>query len=356
VGTRVHGLALTIHIYVNCSNRSIESIAQDPVGQLHLIFEAVLVQRVKTGHDRSFHYRFPLGLDLSMVWPLLVCLAVIFAIFHSTVPRYITLPNSDGHTSTVYLLPNQTNISTTVICKSIHAHFADVLLPIEKEAYQRFSSNNPPPSLLTYHGIHDEIPAGIILEFAESGNLQDWLLGGQRPSSEMLYKWTYQATEALEFAHGLGVLHADIHCLNFFITKALDLKVGDWGGASIDGEKSHCSYRYTHRLFGLDGTDVPGSGISRATEIFALGTAFYVMISGEEPWPELKEPKDREEIRRRIARRQFPATNGLRILSGVVAKCWNGEFGSMTEVRRAIESERDSNIEALEDETLHTQE
>jgi hypothetical protein len=254
-------------------------------------------------------------------------LAVIFTIFHLTAPRYITLPNSDGHTSTVYLLPNQANTSTAVICKSIHPHFADVLLPIEKEAYQRFSSNDPPPSLLSYYGIHDEIAAGIVLEFAESGNLQDWLHVGHKPNSELLYKWTYQATEALEFAHGLGVLHAD--------------KVGDWGGASIDGGKSHCSYRYTHRLFGLDGADVPDSGISSATEIFALGTAFYFMISGEEPWPELREPQDREEIRSRITRRQFPATDGLRVLSSVVARCWNGDFVSMAEVRRAIQTERD---------------
>lgn len=275
-----------------------------------------------------------------MVWPILVCLAVIFTIFHLTVPRYITLPNSDGHTSTVYLLPNQANTSTAVICKSIHPHFADVLLPVEKEAYQRFSSNDAPPSLLSYYGIHDEIPAGIVLEFAESGNLQDWLLEGHKPNSELLYKWTHQATEALEFAHGLGVLHADIHCVNFFLTDALDLKVGDWGGASIDGGKSHCSYRYTHRLFGLDGADVPDSGISSATEIFALGTAFYFMISGEEPWPGLREPRDREEIRSRITRRQFPATDGLRVLSSVVARCWNGDFVSMAEVRRAIQIER----------------
>jgi serine/threonine protein kinase len=274
-----------------------------------------------------------------MVWPYLFCMAVLYMLSLSTSPGYTTLPNSDGYTSTIYLLPNYTD--TAVVCKSIHPHFADVLLPIEKEAYKRFSYNNPPSSLLSYHGIHDEIPAGIILEFAESGNLQDWLLEGHVPSNEMLYKWTHQATEALEFAHGLDVLHADIHCLNFFLTKELDLKVGDWGGASIDGGKSHCSYRYSHRLFERDGEDIPTEqGISEATEIFALGTAFYTMISGQTPWPELEEPKDNAEIKRRIAGRQFPDTRGLRVLGDIVAKCWDGEFDTMAEVRLAIEYER----------------
>ena len=133
------------------------------------------------------------------------------------------------------------------------------------------------------------------------------------------------------------------------MTMTLNLKVGDWGGASIDGGKSHCSYRYSHRLFGADGADIPAEkGISKATEIFALGTAFYVMISGEEPWPELEEPRDRLEIRERIVNRQYPDTRKLVILGDVVAKCWSGRFVSMTEIRRAIEDERDREIEILE--------
>lgn len=206
-------------------------------------------------------------------------------------------------------------------------------------------SRNPPQSLLSYHGIHDEIPAGIVLEYAELGDLRSWLLEGHIPTKELLYRWTHQATEALEFAHRLGVMHADIHCLNFFLTDALDLKVGDWGGASIDGGKSYCSYRYSHRLFSSDGVDIASEGISTTTEIFALGSAFYVMISGEELWPGLED----KEIRNRIATRQFPDTTELRVLGSVVEKCWSGSFESMTEVRRAIDSERNKDNRIYED-------
>jgi hypothetical protein len=101
-------------------------------------------------------------------------------------------------------------------------------------------------------------------------------------------------------------------------------------------------------MFGLDGTDIPAEkGIWTATEIFALGTAFYVMISGQEPWPELEEPKDRMKIRERIVNRQFPDTEELGILGGIVTKCWNGGFDSMTDVKRAIEHGRDKDIEVI---------
>lgn len=76
-------------------------------------------------------------------------------------------------------------------------------------------------------------------------------------------RWARQAAEALEFAHSLYIYNFDIHCLNFFLDRNLDLKVGAWAGASIDGGKSHSSYRLRHRLFDGGGNDVSKqSGIS----------------------------------------------------------------------------------------------
>lgn len=277
-----------------------------------------------------------------MICPTLIIAGCLYLLSHLTASLYTRLPNSFGHTSTIYKLSNDT---TPLVCKSIHPQYADTLFPIEQKVYERFTVNNPPQSLLTFHGVHSDIPSGLVLEHAESGNLQDWIFSrasrGIEPApSELLYKWAFQATEALQFAHGLGVLHSDIHCLNFFLTRDLDLKVGDWAGASVDGEKSYCSYRYSHRLFGADGTDIVAeSGVSVDTEIFALGTALYVMITGEEPWPELEEPEDREEIKRRIAGKLFPPTAKLRVLGDVVDACWKGGFASMREVRGAVQDE-----------------
>jgi serine/threonine protein kinase len=236
-----------------------------------------------------------------------------------------------------------------LICKSVHPHFATTLFPVEKDVYERFSTAQDAPSgLLTYHGIHTSIPSGLILELAENGNLQDWLDGAaaQPPSEDLVYKWISQAAEALSFAHNLGILHSDIHPLNFFLTSSLDLKVGDWGGASVDGSLSYCSYRYKYRLFTSNGTDIAKEcGISAATEIFAFGMTVFVMVSGQEVWPELEESRDWEEIRDRISTRRFPRTKDLRVLGSVVEGCWNGRFSSMEEVRVAVERERDTSRE-----------
>lgn len=256
---------------------------------------------------------------------------------------YTRLPNSHGHTSTIYLLPHGANSTAPLVCKSVHPHFATTLFPTEKEVYERFGAgkDTPPAGLLTYYGTHAEIPHGLILEFAEGGNVQDWLENAGPPTEALLFKWTLQAAEALAFAHSLGIYHSDIHPLNFFLTGDLDLKVGDWGGASLDGRVSHCSYRYRYRLFDANGTDiVKESGVSAATEIFAFGMAVFAMVSRQEVWPELEEPRDYEEIKEMIATRRFPDTKQLRILGDVVEGCWNGRFESMEEVRFAIEKER----------------
>lgn len=251
--------------------------------------------------------------------------------------------DTSGYTSTVYYLPGDPPRA----CKAFNKECVTTHFPVEKEAYERFSKHNPPSSILRYYGNHDVIPFGIILELADKKNLHEYrwdIKRWQHPSDplpETLYRWASQAAEGLKFAHSLGVCNSDIHCVNFFLDQELNLKVGDWAGASIDGAKSHSSYRLRYRLFDTDGKDVPrATGITASTEIFALGTAIYYMVTCEEPWPELREPDDREEIKRRIRTKKFPDTRSFPILGNVIRRCWYVDFTSMTEVCDAIEEER----------------
>ena len=247
-----------------------------------------------------------------------------------------------GYTSTVYYLPGEPRR----VCKAFNEDCITTLYPVEKAAYERFAAHNPPSSILKYCGVHDSIPSGLVLEFAENTDVYNYLwdqqhLGGGSPDSKHLLRWAGQAAEALEFAHSLGVYNSDIHCLNLFLDKDLDLKVGDWAGAEIDGSRSRSSYRLRHRLFDAEGNDVPrmATGVTAATEIFALGTALYYMVVGHDPWPELREPENRDEIKKRIRGQDFPDTSGLVVLGGVISKCWHVTFKSMTEVRRAVDGE-----------------
>jgi hypothetical protein len=63
------------------------------------------------------------------------------------------------------------------------------------------------------------------------------------------------------------------------------------------------------------------------------------MVTGEDPWADLREPQDDEEIKKRIQEKDFPDTSVLPVLGDIVLRCWKVEFTSLTEVKHAIEAE-----------------
>ena len=195
-----------------------------------------------------------------------------------------------------------------------------------------------PPSILKYYGIDANDSAGIVLELAENGNMYKYLwdhyyVKGIPPSVDTLYRWARQAAEALAFAHSCGVLHSDIHCVNFLLYENLDLKVADFAGASIDGGKSWSSYRTTHSLPGR-------KGITVQSEIFALGSALYYMVERHDVFfPELDYDRDHAEIVRRLREKEFPDTSEFPALGSVIRKCWNLEYDSMADVIEGVNAE-----------------
>ncbi|THZ77838.1 hypothetical protein D6C84_08387 [Aureobasidium pullulans] len=262
------------------------------------------------------------------------------------------LPHTHGYTSTIYILAPTPSSPTPRICKSFNSSCIATHFPVELEAYTRFSAAaaaaSTNPNIPIFYGVHPTLPAGLVLSRAGNRDIYDYLWQQRHmeqppPEKGLLHRWCQQAAAALEFAHGLGVLNSDIHPVNLFLDDGLDLLVGDWAGASIDGGISHSTYRLKYRLYSEDGKDVvEKEGISAKSEIFALGSTMWYIIAGKEIWDELTEPSDEREIRRRLAGKEFPNTSGLAVLGNVVMKCWRAEFREMKEVRRAIEVERDS--------------
>lgn len=142
------------------------------------------------------------------------------------------------------------------------------------------------------------------------------------------------------FAHSCGVLHADIHVINFLLDENLNLKVADFAGASVDGGISWSFYRLTHQLFSSDRGGTKGMKISIKSEIFAFGSALWSMVTGMDLWPELEYMKDRTEIVRRLRGGEMPDVAEMKVLGEVARKCWALEYESMQEVGVAVEEER----------------
>ena len=79
----------------------------------------------------------------------------------------------------------------------------------------------------------------------------------------------------------------------------------------------------------------------RKTDIFALGSAFYYIMQGHEPFPELDSRLDEVEIEARFKPHQFPDMDPP-LMRYVTHKCWAGEYDSAEAVLQDLGSHETS--------------
>lgn len=240
--------------------------------------------------------------------------------------------DSSGWTSKILLIPN-----TDRVIKAFNEDCNEHLFPNERAVYERLmAADNIPPSILRYHGVSPEVPAGLILDLAENRSVAHYLSRYPEtpPSPHRLILWARQAAEGLAFMHECGIWHCDIHIVNFVLDRELNLKLCDFAGSSINGQKSHSFYRRTHQ--------VPdrAKDYTAHAEIFALGSAMYHMVTGHDLYHgELHYEGDKHEIRRRMRQGEFPEVTGLRALGDVISRCWRLQYDTMKQVIQATDEE-----------------
>ncbi|KAL9123815.1 MAG: hypothetical protein Q9217_006794 [Psora testacea] len=76
----------------------------------------------------------------------------------------------------------------------------------------------------------------------------------------------------------------------------------------------------------------------KITDIFALGSTFYYILQGYEPFPDLDPFDNEEQIQLRFISRQFPELKSLK-MSYVTHNCWKGEYNSAEAVLQDLGSD-----------------
>ncbi|KAH7015655.1 kinase-like domain-containing protein [Ilyonectria destructans] len=158
------------------------------------------------------------------------------------------------------------------------------------------------------------------------GRHKDGLLLENIPNGSAL-----QAAEGINFIHSKNVIHCDITVRNLLLDGALNLKISDFEGMIIspNGTVQLDGGARTNSLSSMPRDDP--DHCDQKTDIFALGTAIYFMITGHWPFPDLDPIEQEEEVQRRFKSREFPtmkASHG----DNIIRKCWTGEYTSMIEV------------------------
>lgn len=147
------------------------------------------------------------------------------------------------------------------------------------------------PSIVTVHdfGEADGLYY-IVMEYVDGVNLRDLLTDGNMAPEQAL-AIVPPICEALEYAHGKGVVHRDIKPENLLLDRDGRVKIADFGIASLVGTKTEISgtpsYMAPEQLAG---------SVDRRADIYALGVVLYEMLTGERPDENVVAPSKKVEV------------------------------------------------------------
>ena len=130
----------------------------------------------------------------------------------------------------------------------------------------------------------------IVMEFIDGVNLRDLLSDGKMAPEQAL-SIVPPICDALEYAHGKGVVHRDIKPENLLLDREGRVRIADFGVASLVGDTADTagtpSYMAPEQASGI---------VVRRGDIYALGVVLYEMLTGERPAKDLVAPSQRVEI------------------------------------------------------------
>jgi hypothetical protein len=190
---------------------------------------------------------------------------------------------SGGH-SMVYRGTRKTDLSARVAIKVLHQPIVDESrrrhFDRECAALRRLGHH---PNIVGYldAGIADDL-AYLVTPLYE-GTYADRLESFGRIDPQDVIRVGAQVADALQAAHGIGLLHRDVKPSNVFIDSIGTAVLGDFGAAGLVDARTITGSIALSIAYAAPET-LEASEVSVATDLYALGATLYQLVTGSLPF------------------------------------------------------------------------
>jgi len=163
----------------------------------------------------------------------------------------------------------------------------------EKEFRLRFMNEAQAAGRLHHSGIVGVFDVGenpengdpfLVLEYVPGETLNRVLGREKKLALVTALQMASEIADALEYAHGQGVVHRDIKPANILVPKDGHAKIADFGIAKLN--LAH--FTLPGRVLGTPAYMAPeqlsGEGVDGRSDLFSLGVILYVMVTGHSPF------------------------------------------------------------------------